>query len=82
FPGGAKCFELMSKFCYNSGKIEITPSNISHLHCAAQFMEMKSSVSGTHNLFEQTEKSIEEMSYWTWSELLITLKQCQVLLPA
>lgn len=82
FPGGAKCFELMSKFCYNNGKIEITPCNISHLHCAAQFMEMKSSVSGTHNLFEQTEKSIEEMNYWTWSELLITLKQCQVLLPA
>lgn len=82
FPGGAKCFELMSKFCYNGGRIEITPSNISHLHCAAEFMDMKSCVSGTHNLLEQTEKSIEEMSYWTWSELLITLKQCQVLLPA
>ncbi|KAH7532991.1 hypothetical protein FEM48_Zijuj04G0082100 [Ziziphus jujuba var. spinosa] len=82
FPGGAKSFELMSKFCYNGGRIEIAPSNISLLHCAAQFMEMKNSVSANRNLLEQTEKSIEEMSYWTWSELLITLKQCQVLLPA
>lgn len=72
----------MSKFCYNSGRIEITPSNISLLHCAAQFMEMKNSISANHNLLEQTEKSIEEMSYWTWSELLTALKRCQVSLPA
>ncbi|GAV88422.1 BTB domain-containing protein/NPH3 domain-containing protein, partial [Cephalotus follicularis] len=81
FPGGAECFELVLKFCYNSGSIDITPSNISLLHCAAQFMDMNNSVSGTCNLLEQTEKSLEEISYWSWSDLLVALKQCQDLLP-
>ncbi|KAK1567087.1 hypothetical protein Q3G72_007936 [Acer saccharum] len=82
FPGGAKNFELMSRFCYNNGRIDITPSNISLLHCAAHFMEMnKYYTSEKHNLLEQTEKSLEEINYWTWSELLTALKQCQVLLP-
>ncbi|XP_024029970.1 BTB/POZ domain-containing protein At3g22104 isoform X1 [Morus notabilis] len=82
FPGGAECFELMLRFCYNFGRTAITPSNISLLHCAAKFMEMKSSVSKASNLLEQTEKSFEETRYWTWAELLMALKQCQGLLPA
>lgn len=82
FPGGAECFELMVRFCYNIGRTQITPSNITLLHCAADFMEMKSSESKTGNLLEQTEKSFEEMRYWSWSELLMVLKQCQRLLPA
>jgi hypothetical protein len=81
FPGGAESFELMSRFCYNNGKTQISPSNISLLHCSAQFMEMNNSVSATNNLLDQTEKSLEEISYWTWSELLVALKQCQDLLP-
>ncbi|KAK3184295.1 hypothetical protein Dsin_031581 [Dipteronia sinensis] len=82
FPGGAKNFELMSRFCYNNGRIDIIPSNISLLHCAAHFMEMnKYYTSEKHNLLEQTEKSLEEINYWTWSELLTALKQCQDLLP-
>jgi hypothetical protein len=81
FPGGAESFELMSRFCYNNGRTAITPSNISFLHSAAQFMEMNNSVSGTHNLLEETGKSLKEMNYWTWSELLITTKKCQDLLP-
>lgn len=68
FPGGAESFELITKFCYNNGSIEITPNNISLLNSAAHFMEMK-------NLIQQTEKSIDDIKYWTWSELLFTLKQ-------
>ncbi|XP_020538859.1 BTB/POZ domain-containing protein At3g22104 isoform X2 [Jatropha curcas] len=79
FPGGAECFELLSRFCYNSGRIDITPYNILLLNCAAQFMEMDNSVSGNQNLLEQTEKSLQEINDWTWSELLITIKQCQCL---
>lgn len=82
FPGGAESFELISRFCHNNGSIDVNPSNISLLHFAAIFMEMNISVSGARNLFEKTEKSLEDMRYWTWSELLITLKQCQDLLPA
>ncbi|KAJ6371936.1 hypothetical protein OIU77_002285 [Salix suchowensis] len=81
FPGGAESFELMSRFCYNNSRTVINPSNISLLYSAAQFMEMNISVSGTHNLLEETGKSLEEMKYWTWSELLTTTKKCQDLLP-
>lgn len=82
FPGGADGFELMTRFCYNNGKINISPLNVSLLHCIAHFMEMKESVSGTKkNLLEQTDKSIEEIRYWTWSELLFALRQCQDLQP-
>ncbi|XWS68528.1 hypothetical protein CRYUN_Cryun04dG0098300 [Craigia yunnanensis] len=67
----------MSRFCYNNGKIAINPSNISLLYSAAQFMEMNNSVSGNCNLLEKTEKSIEEISYWTWPDLLFAFKHCQ-----
>ncbi|KAJ6733797.1 hypothetical protein OIU74_005560 [Salix koriyanagi] len=81
FPGGAENFELLSRFCYNNGRIDVTPSNISFLHSGSLFMEMNSSVSGTPNLLEETEKSLKGMNFWAWSELLITIKQCQDLLP-
>ncbi|KAE8683776.1 hypothetical protein F3Y22_tig00111167pilonHSYRG00007 [Hibiscus syriacus] len=61
FPGGAGNFELISMFCYNNGKIDINPSNISLLYSAARFMEMKDSISGNCSLFEKTEKYIEEI---------------------
>lgn len=79
FPGGSDGFELMTRFCYNNGRININPLNVSLLHCIAHFMEMKESVSsfGTKNLLEQTDKSIEDIKYWTWSELVFALKQCQ-----
>ncbi|KAE8708597.1 Phototropic-responsive NPH3 family protein, putative isoform 2 [Hibiscus syriacus] len=82
FPGGAGSFELISRFCYNNGKVDINPSNISLLYSAAQFMEMNDSVSGNCNLLEKTEEAIEEISYWTWSDLLITLKHWQNLQQA
>ncbi|KAI8008939.1 BTB/POZ domain-containing protein [Camellia lanceoleosa] len=75
FPGGAESFELMTRFCYNNGKVEINPLNLSLLYCIANFMEMNKSVSGSISLLEQTEKSLEEIRYWTWSELLVALKQ-------
>ncbi|XWS39545.1 hypothetical protein CRYUN_Cryun18bG0064600 [Craigia yunnanensis] len=67
----------MSRFCYNNGKIDINPSNISLLYSAAQFMEMDKSGSGNCNLLEKTKKSIEELSYWTWPDILVALKHCQ-----
>ncbi|KNA22814.1 hypothetical protein SOVF_030100 [Spinacia oleracea] len=79
FPGGAEIFELVARFCYNNGSIEISPTTLSFLHSAAYFMEMRKSASGTENLIEQTEKSLEEISYWTWADLLLALKQNQEL---
>ncbi|TKY66940.1 BTB/POZ domain-containing protein [Spatholobus suberectus] len=80
FPGGAEGFELMLKFCYNNGTVDTSPSNLFLARCAAEYMEMKEPVADVSNLLEQTEKSLQEISYWTWSELLIALKQCQNLL--
>ncbi|KAH7662245.1 NPH3 domain-containing protein [Dioscorea alata] len=70
-PGGPDAFELMTKFCYNNGSIQITPINTLLLHFVAHFMEM------THDLIMQTEKSLECIPYWTWSETLIAFQQCQ-----
>ncbi|KAM3301668.1 BTB/POZ domain-containing protein isoform X1 [Capsicum chacoense] len=81
FPGGAESFEIITRFCYNKGKIEINPVNVSTLYCAASYMEMEKSVSGNENLFELTEKSLEDIRYWTWSELLDALRLCQNLMP-
>ncbi|KAJ6367595.1 hypothetical protein OIU78_000208 [Salix suchowensis] len=81
FPGGAYGFELMATFCYNNGTIEITPSNIVLLNHAAHYMEMDSNSSAKLNLVDQTEKFLEGINYWTWSELLQALKLCQDLLP-
>ncbi|KAB5560509.1 hypothetical protein DKX38_005466 [Salix brachista] len=81
FPGGAYGFELMATFCYNNGTIEITPSNIVLLNHAAHYMEMDSNSSAKLNLVDQTEKFLQGINYWTWSELLQALKLCQDLLP-
>lgn len=75
FPGGAEGFELIMRFCYNNGKIEITPSDIFLLHCAASFMEV--------NLIEPSHEHFEGIfQRWDWSESLSCLKQCQHLLAA
>lgn len=80
FPGGAEGFELMLRFCYNNGKGNLSPSNLLLARCAAEYMEMNESVKNVSNLLDQTEKSVQGISYWSWSEILIALKQCQNLL--
>ncbi|CAH8383557.1 unnamed protein product [Eruca vesicaria subsp. sativa] len=72
FPGGAESFELVTRFCYSNGHFTVVPSNLVLFHCAAKFMEVTT-------VLEQTEKCIEEIRYWTWSEVLLGLKQCQEL---
>ncbi|XWS18255.1 hypothetical protein CRYUN_Cryun32bG0027700 [Craigia yunnanensis] len=79
FLGGAKGFELMARSCYNKSRAEITPANVVLLNCLAQFMEMESD-SPKPNLLNQKKKSLNGISFWTWSELLVTLKECQDLL--
>lgn len=51
--------------------------NIFHLVSAAHFMEMNKSVDGAENLCEQTQKSLDKIKDWRWSELLMALKQFQ-----
>ncbi|KAL4573025.1 hypothetical protein LXL04_019818 [Taraxacum kok-saghyz] len=74
FPGGPESFELISRFCYNNGKIVINPYTAPRLFCTAHYMEMNETVTGSHNLVEKTEKFLEEMKFWSWPELLYALK--------
>ncbi|XP_077246392.1 BTB/POZ domain-containing protein At3g19850-like isoform X2 [Tasmannia lanceolata] len=73
FPGGPNGFELVSRFCYNKGKIPLSPSNISLLHCSAIFLEMTEEIT-TCNLLHQTETFLEGLFYWTWNDILTSLK--------
>ncbi|KAH6786773.1 hypothetical protein C2S52_006325 [Perilla frutescens var. hirtella] len=68
FPGGAEGFELILRFCYNGGRIGITPSNVVLLHSAAKYLEINQ---------DQTTKHCESVHFLTWSEILDCLKQCQ-----
>ncbi|KAL3502219.1 hypothetical protein ACH5RR_036668 [Cinchona calisaya] len=76
FPGGSDGFEMVSKFCYNNGTIQITVSNVSVLHCCAVFLGMTEKIS-PHNLLRQTEIFLQEMFYWSWNDTLICLKSLE-----
>ncbi|KAK7407773.1 hypothetical protein VNO78_09843 [Psophocarpus tetragonolobus] len=76
FPGGPEGFELVSRFCYNHGKIPITVSNVPILHCCALYLGMTEDVF-TNNLLQQIETFLEGIHYWTWNEILVSLKNCK-----
>lgn len=81
FPGGPEGFEHITRFCYNGGRVEITPSNIVLLHYAALFLELECpSDSAETHLIAETKKSLQGLNFWSWSELLLALKQYQVCL--
>ncbi|KAK8967712.1 BTB/POZ domain-containing protein [Platanthera guangdongensis] len=75
-PGGAEAFELFTRFCYNNGRIQITPINICILHFIAHSMEV-TGVDSSRSLIKQVEKSVDNIDYWSWPEILSSLKQCQ-----
>ncbi|XP_008813734.2 BTB/POZ domain-containing protein At3g19850-like [Phoenix dactylifera] len=77
FPGGPEGFELVSRFCYNSGRITMSPANVSLLHCGAIFLEMTEEFS-TCNLLRQTETFLDGLFYWTWGDILAALKICEL----
>lgn len=81
FPGGADGFELAARFCYGNGRIHMSPSNVSLLHCAALALEMTEEVV-TCNLLAQTETFLEGLFYWTWRDILDSLKSCEPFLDA
>ncbi|KAL5721506.1 hypothetical protein ACHQM5_005156 [Ranunculus cassubicifolius] len=76
FPCGVDGFELISRFCYNNGKIHITPSNISILHCSAIYLGMTEKVKPC-NLIQITETFLEGLFYWSWTDILVSLKSCE-----
>lgn len=77
-PGGAEAFELVMRFCY--GYAQLNPGSTCLLHCAAHFMEMAGG-GASRSLIKETEKSLEGVSYWMWTEVLHSLKQCHDFFP-
>lgn len=73
FPGGPDGFELVLRFCYNNGKIPITVSNVSLLHCCALHLGMDEEMM-CDNLLQQTETFLEGIYCWKWNDLLVSLK--------
>nr|XP_043619523.1 BTB/POZ domain-containing protein At1g30440 isoform X1 [Erigeron canadensis] len=78
-PGGAKTFELVAKFCYGV-KHEITASNVVHLRCAAEHLEMTEEY-GEDNLISQTEIFFNQVVLRNWKDSLKSLQTCDDVLP-
>ncbi|XP_019168803.1 PREDICTED: BTB/POZ domain-containing protein At3g22104-like [Ipomoea nil] len=76
FPGGPEGFELIAKFCYNGGCVDLAPSNMFLLHSAANYMEISRGIHGTHSLTKGFFRSIQSLN---WCELVSGLKKCQEL---
>ncbi|KAL1366033.1 hypothetical protein HN51_013946 [Arachis hypogaea] len=73
-PGGSKTFELVAKFCYNV-KFELTASNIVHLRCAAEHLQMTEEY-GDANLISQTETFLNQVVLRSWKDTLKALQTC------
>ncbi|KAH7865391.1 hypothetical protein Vadar_005982 [Vaccinium darrowii] len=78
-PGGARTFELAAKFCYGMN-FEITASNVSHLRCAAEFLEMTEDYYEV-NLIECTETYLNEVVIQSLEKSVEVLSACETLLP-
>nr|KYP65441.1 BTB/POZ domain-containing protein At1g30440 family [Cajanus cajan] len=78
FPGGPEGFELVSRFCYNHGKIPITVYNVLILHCCAIYLGMSEEVF-SNNLLQQTKTFLKGIRCWTWNEIVASLKNCDLL---
>ncbi|KAG8376558.1 hypothetical protein BUALT_Bualt09G0075900 [Buddleja alternifolia] len=77
-PGGAKAFELVTKFCYGV-KIELTSMNVVSLRCAAEYLQMSEEY-GEGNLIAQTESFLNEV-FGNWTDTIKALETCEEVLP-
>jgi len=73
-PGGAKAFELAAKFCYGV-KFEMTASNVVHLRCASDYLEMTEEIS-EGNLIAQTENFLTQTVLRSWKDSIKALQTC------
>lgn len=80
FPGGSAGFELATRFCYNNGGYPLTPANLPLLHSTSIFLAMDEDAARC-NLHHQAETFLDGLFYWTWSDLLSSLKACEPLFP-
>ncbi|KAK6943339.1 BTB/POZ domain [Dillenia turbinata] len=79
FPGGTQAFELAAKFCY-SMNFEITPANVAHLRCAAEFLEMTEDYR-ERNLIARTETYLNEVVMQNLEKAIEVMSTCEMLPP-
>ncbi|XAR68692.1 hypothetical protein NMG60_11000028, partial [Bertholletia excelsa] len=79
FPGGAQTFELAAKFCYGMN-FEITATNVAHLRCAADSLEMTEDYR-EENLIARTETYLNEVVFESLEKSVQVLSACETLLP-
>ncbi|KAF3454447.1 hypothetical protein FNV43_RR04894 [Rhamnella rubrinervis] len=75
FPGGAKTFELVIKFCYG-WKVDLTAANTAQLYCAANFLEMSDELQHG-NLISKTEVFLSFLIFSSWKATFQILKSCE-----
>ncbi|XP_037463667.1 BTB/POZ domain-containing protein At1g30440-like [Triticum dicoccoides] len=73
-PGGAKAFELAARFCYGV-KFELTSSNVVHLRCASEYLEMTEDIA-EGNLIAQTENFLTQTVLKSWKDSIKALHTC------
>ncbi|XP_062216497.1 BTB/POZ domain-containing protein SR1IP1-like [Phragmites australis] len=78
-PGGAKAFELVTKFCYGEN-FEITEDNVATLRCAAEHLEMTDECK-TGNLIGRTEAYLEAVALVSLAGAVTVLRKSEELLP-
>ncbi|KAG2294989.1 hypothetical protein Bca52824_041658 [Brassica carinata] len=75
FPGGPLTFELAMKFCYGIN-LEITPSNVVDLRCAAGYLEMTEDYK-EDNLISQTESYLDKTAFRNLKKSVQVLTSCE-----
>ncbi|KAF5733360.1 Phototropic-responsive NPH3 family protein isoform 1 [Tripterygium wilfordii] len=78
-PGGSEAFELAAKFCYGIA-VDLTPTNISGLRCAAEYLEMTEDLE-EGNLIFKTEAFLSYVVLSSWRDSIQVLKSCEKLSP-
>ncbi|GFP96109.1 BTB/POZ domain-containing protein at5g48800 [Phtheirospermum japonicum] len=78
-PGGAESFELAAQFCYGIN-FEITATNVAHLYCASDYLEMTEDYSN-NNLLSRAEEYLESFVCKSLEMSVQVLLQCENLLP-
>jgi hypothetical protein len=78
-PGGAEAFLLVTKLCYGV-VVELSPTNIAALRCAAEYLEMTEEFE-EGNVISKAEAYLNLVILNSWQESIIVLQSCELLLP-
>jgi len=78
-PGGARAFELVTKFCYGES-LEITEDNVAMLRCAAEHLDMTDESKGV-SLVGRTEAYLEAVALTTLAGAVAVLRRSEELIP-